>query len=706
MTQEANEIGRQKESVPLAQEFAHTSLEDWRRMASETLAGRDPATLGPQTFEGLEVPALLEAGAATDRGPAKWRQPVAGRAANGWDIRQVHAAGDLDALAQAVLDDLEGGVTSIELRLDDGLRAGRDLHVSAPGEKRARVGAPVYDVSSLGRVLEGVYVEAAAIALDAGSAFAPAAAMLEAVWSERGIAPEDRRGSWNADPLGELARTGELAQGIERARQEMAALAVFADSLRPNVQAVRACSAPYHLAGAGDAQELGCLAATALSYLRVLVDGGLPVERALRQITLRVSVGPELFGSIAKLRALRLLWEKLATVCGVDGDGRRATIEALSSERMLSRVDPWVNLLRVTAAGLAAAIGGADRLTTLSFDSVLANSGGATSDLGRRVARNTQHILIAESGMARVFDPAGGAVAIEAYTEELGRGAWQELLAIEASGGMQRALSDGSLASRLRDVSERRQEAIARRKVPLTGVSEFAALATQPPPEPPAFGTRDHARRASERAARSWGGGRPQCTSRKAFEAQVEAMAAGATLGLLSSEPNPTTISPLPAERFAEPFERLRARTERHRAAKGSGPRVFLANLGPGAAWSARAGFTRNLLGAAGIATVGEDGYPDASALAQAFSSSGCQAAVLCSSDELYERRGRAAAEALAAAGAAPLYLAGRASALAAEGQPSEEKVAGLFDQAFHLGIDVEKTLAGVLSALGVEDHA
>jgi methylmalonyl-CoA mutase len=137
---------------------------------------------------------------------------------------------------------------------------------------------------------------------------------------------------------------------------------------------------------------------------------------------------------------------------------------------MTSAYDVHVNLLRTTVAAFAAGVGGADAVTVVPFDEPT----GEISSRGRRLARNVSALLVEESHVARVTDPAGGAYAVERLTDDLGRAAWAELGLIEADG-------EDAFAQRVAQVRARREDDVAHRRRPLTGVSEFAHLADPVP---------------------------------------------------------------------------------------------------------------------------------------------------------------------------------------------------------------------------------
>ena len=296
-------------------------------------------------------------------------------------------------------------------------------------------------------------------------------------------------------------------------------------------------------------------------------------------------------------------------MCDIAAEGGAQRQHAVTSTVMMTQRDPWVNMLRTTVACLAAGVGGADAVTVLPFDSAL----GLPDDFARRIARNTQAILLDESNLARVIDPAGGSWYVEQLTDQLARAAWDWFQQVERAGGQQAALRSGLIAGRIAENWAKRSADLARRREPITGVSEFPNLGERPVARDPA-------------PARPGGG--------------------------------------LPRVRRAEAFEALRSRSDAILAATGARPAMVLAALGPAAVYTARSSFAANLFQAGGIETalveVEATGQPDLQALADAFTASGARVACICSSDALYAEYGEAAAAALKAAGARYVVLAGR----------------------------------------------
>ncbi|MEU8101649.1 methylmalonyl-CoA mutase family protein [Streptomyces rubiginosohelvolus] len=534
-----------------------------------------------------------------------------GNAAGGWDVRQHHALTDPARLNEALLGDLENGVTSLWLT------------VGGPA------GVPV---DGLARALEGVYLDLAPVALDAPADLDAAATELLRLYEERGVAKSEARGTLGADALGHEARTGveaDLAPAVRWAQR--------CDAEYPGLRAIVVDGLPYHEAGGSAGEELGLSLATGVAYLRALTAAGMSVEAACGQLEFRYAATADQFLTIAKLRAARRLWARVAEASGAPAAGAQRQ-HAVTSPVMMTRRDPWVNMLRTTLATLGAGVGGADSVTVLPFDHAL----GLPDAFARRIARNTSTILMEESHLARVIDPAGGSWYVERLTDELAAAAWSFFQETERAGGLPAALRSGAVAKRLAATWAARSAKLARRKEPITGVSEFPMPGERPVEREPA--------------------------------------------------PDPYAGAPggLPRVRRDEAFEALRARSDAHLAATGSRPKVFVAALGPAAAHTARVSFAVNLFGAGGIEAVHDPVSVDADTAAGALTASGASVAVLCSSDALYAEQAEQVAGALKSAGAAQVFLAGR---------PGE--YAGVDAHVF-AGCDAVAVLTSVLDRMGV----
>ncbi len=616
-------------------------------------------------------------------------------AAGGWDIRQEHAHPDLRTANASIRADLERGATSLTLMFDAAGKAGLDGDQPEAAGLAGQGGIMMYSVDDLDDLLDDVLVDLVPLSLDAGGQFLAAAGLLQGLWSRRGIAAADAKGAFNADPLGALALAGSLPVSAETALAQLASLAAHTAATYPQVTAVGVDTRAYHNAGADEATDLGCMLATGVAYLKAMTEAGLDIDQACRQIVFTVPIDCDQFLAICKLRAARRVWARVAEACGASEPARAARLHARSADRIMTKRDPWVNMLRTTVAGFAAATGGADHVTLQPFDAAY----GAADDFARRVVRNSQVVLMEESHLGNVIDPAGGSWYVESRTDELAQAAWRAFQTIEQGGGMLAALRDGSVAQRIAEGYAARQKNLARRKDPITGVSEFPNVAEKAIERTSAetIVLRDAA--ASRLAAARGAADVSQIASAGNAVAAAAAAAAssGATIGSIAAAlaGDRETVTALPGHRLAEPFEELRDASDRYHAQHGKRPQLFLANLGPIAKHTARATFSKNFFGVAGIEPVDNQGFSEVDACVAAFKESGARIAILCSADPLYETMVGSFAPALKAAGCEKLFLAGN------PGDKKDEYMAAGVDDFIAMGGNVLETTRDTLRLLG-----
>jgi len=573
----------------LGGEFPQPTHEQWLAQVEKVLrrTGRiaegEPAPenaadlLNSETYDGITVhPLYTPADTAPAAGPPGFAPFVRGSrpqgtAPDGWEIRQEHAHPDPAAGNREVLADLDGGVNSLLLRLGPG--------------------GP--DVEALPELLHGVHLDLISVVLDAGEQAPQAAAKLLELAAEQGVSEGALRGNLGADPLGAQARTGrepDPQAAVEAARR-----------CPPGMRAIAVDAQPHHEAGGSEGEELGASLAAGVTYLRWLTEAGFDVDTACGLLEFRYAATADQFLTIAKLRAARRLWEQVARTCGATEPARAQQQHAVTSAAMLTRRDPWVNMLRGTIAAFAAGIGGAGAITVRPFDAAI----GLPDAFARRVARNTQALLLDESHLAQVIDPAGGSFYVERLTDELAAAGWAWFQELERAGGLPEALRTGLVAERLAATWQRRRAAIAHRTDPITGVSEFPNLDEQ----------------------------------------------------LLEREPAPQRPGGgLPVHRYAEEFEALRDAAD----ARPQRPEVFLATLGPLATYTARSSFASNLFAAGGLAAREAGPTESTSDVVAAYREHPSPVVCLCSADKVYAERAAETARALQEAGAKTVLLAGK----------------------------------------------
>lgn len=676
----------------LASDFPAASREEWRKIVEEKELKGVPfdKKMVTKTPEGIDIQPLYVAEdwpwAGDPSGFPGFFPYVRGtdlieRTRHGWDIRQEFREPDPKAANAEIRDELAREVTSVVLRL-----------AGSAGEG----GVVVQDVTGLDRTLAGVDLAKVPVTVDAGAAFLPAALALRALWRKRGVADNDAKGEFGADPLGYFAALGRLPYSLESALAQLGALASLTAKTLPRVRSVTVDTSAYHNAGASEVQDLGIALATAVAYLKAMEASGLSIDAACRQISFTLSVGCEEYVQIAKLRAARRLWAAVATACGASQEAAAMVQRAKSAERMFTRIDPWMNMLRSTVSTFAAAVAGADSVTCLPFDHAI----GVPDAMGRRVARNTQAILAEELNLFRVADPAGGAWSIETLTEQIADKAWAFFQEIEGKGGIAASLVSGFVQGEIAKVMAERDKAIAKRKAPLTGVSEFPNILEIPVERP----APDVADVLAEVEKRTTAGVKAAASSLQnlatalSIDAVETALASGASFEAVAAAfgGQPTEIAALPKRRLSDRFERLRQASVAYKEKTGRFPAIFLANLGPVAKHTGRASFSKNFFEAGGIHALGNDGFSEVEACVKAYKESGARIAILCSADPLYEELVSTFAPALKAAGVETLYLAG------SPGEKRAEYDAAGVDDYIFMGGDVLGKLTAQLVRLGV----
>ncbi|BBX02779.1 methylmalonyl-CoA mutase small subunit [Mycolicibacterium moriokaense] len=587
---------------------SESDREQWRAAVAAVLAKssrKDPAELGdaPEhlldspTYEGFPIRPLYTILDSQPEAPLPGRWPYT-RGSDG--LRDVKSgwkvAETFPAPGQVSVTDGNGAVLAA-------LTEGTSALILEVGPKG--VGADETD-----RLLEGVFLELVPVVLDAGADYTAAADALLALVTDLDAERRERLSiDLGADPL-----TAGLSGRSAPSTDEVAAVAAKAVAYGGGVRAITVDGPAFHDRGANASLELAGAIAAGVNYLRLLVEHGISVLDALRQISFRFAADDDQFMTIAKMRAARQLWARVAEVAGTP-DAGAATVHAVTSKPMMTQRDPWVNMLRTTVAAFAAGVGGADTVTVHPFDSAIPGGWpGTSASFARRMARNTQLLLLEESHIGRVLDPGGGSWYIEDLTRELAEQAWKHFQDIESRGGF--AAARDHLTAQIAQVSEKRQDDIAHRRTAITGVNEYPNLAETPLPH---------------------------------------------------ADPDPAV------QRYAAGFEALRDRSDAYLADHGVRPKVLLLPLGPLAEHNIRTTFAANLLASGGIEAV-NPGPLDAAGVAQAVSfADGADVAVICGTDTRYAAEASGVVDAARAAGVSHVYLAGPEKAVAdAASKPDE----------------------------------
>jgi len=583
------------DDLRLAADFAPASYDDWRKLVDGVLKGAPFEKLVGKTYDGLRIEPIYPR--------ARGAAPIAGRApAAPWQIMQRIDHPDPAQANTQALHDLENGASGLTL-VFAGANGAHGFGLEPTAE-------------AVEKILDGVFIDAGiALELQLGTQSRMAAVHVAEYMKRKGLSPAACDIRFGLDPIGACAVEGsslyawpEIVAAVSAGIKGLAGIGFKGPFAVADGRVI-------HDAGGSEVQELAFALAAGVAYMRVLESAGVALKDAQDMLYARLSADADQFLTMAKFRALRLLWARIEQACGLAP--KPLFIAADTAWRMLTRRDPYVNMLRATMATFSAGLGNANAIAVLPHTLAL----GLPDAFARRVARNTQLVLLQESNLARVTDPAAGSGGIEKLTQQLCEAAWSLFQEIEKAGGVFAALEQNLIQRKVAATRAAREANIARRKEVLTGATRFPNLHEAPV---------------------------------AVLDAKPVALAPAGEAKFKFD-----ALSPM---RLAAPFERLRDRSDQILRERGARPKVFLANLGTPADFTARSTFAKSFFETGGIEAIDTEGFTDPAALAAVFRTSGAALACLCSQDKVYAGQATAAAKALQAAGAKHIYLAGRAN--------------------------------------------
>ncbi len=439
--------------------FTTPSPADWRTLAEAALKDRGLETLVHLDADGLDIRPLYAAANGREAVRAARATDADGRA---WDLRVLLEGDEAVALNAQALAQLEGGAASLVIK-----------------------GAVTEDSDTLAQALAGVQLELAEVALDAGLDGATAADALAV--AAKG-SPRAKL-AFHMDPASAFVARGGGARPLADYLELAGNTAARHAEAYPDARAFMASCRVVHEAGGTAAQELGFLLASAVALTEAAGRAGLSPEQTFRRMVLGVSLDQSYFDGLAKVRALRLMWRTFTRAWDAEAE---AVIEARSSRRMLAARDAWPNLLRLTAAGFAGAVGGADVIVLDAFS----RAAGLPDAFALRQARNTQLILMEEAHLGRVDDPAAGSWFLDSRTRDLAEAGWAAFQQIEREGGLVASIEGGGIQRRVAEAAEALTARYARGDAQLIGVTRYVdedprPVEVSPLPEP-VSGTPEH----------------------------------------------------------------------------------------------------------------------------------------------------------------------------------------------------------------------
>ena len=629
-------------------EFTPPTYEEWKQACIDLLKGAPfEKKMYTKTYEGITFDPMYFRNTTEEKGYLpKNSFPgmdnfLRGAAVNGyvnkpWGIAQVADETDPAENNEVLKHEVDKGSTIYHVKVDSATLKAID---AKDADKVGDVGVSLSTVGDVETLLKGLKLDKFPFYVYAGESAIPMLALIVAAVKKNG---GKIKGIIGADPIGELAANGKLDQSLDKLFDEEASAAKWAVKNAPELKTLFVKSDVYSNGGANDVQEIAYTLATAVQYIRALMERGLTIDEAASQIMFGFSMGENFFMQVAKLRAVRPIWAEIIKAFGGNAESQKAHVHGRPALFFKTVYDPYVNMLRNTTEIFSGVVGGLDSFESSPFDEPIRKG----DEFSRRIARNVQIILQEEFGLLQPIDPAGGSWAVETLTQQIKEKIWAEFQAIEGKGGIVAALKEGYpqeqvgaiLASRLKTAESRRDRIVGTNMYPnMTEerldprVENFDENKKSRVAEVDKFLASIDANAAKAAV---------QAIKVEDVDSAVAAAAAGATIADIRAalgKGESETVKAITAHRRSEKFEALREATENFKAAhNGDNVKVFLANMGPIPQHKARADFTTGFLQVGAFQIIGNNGFQTEEEAAQAAKESGADAVVICSTDATY----------------------------------------------------------------------
>ncbi|MCK4956382.1 MAG: acyl-CoA mutase large subunit family protein, partial [Candidatus Cloacimonetes bacterium] len=559
---------------------------------------------------------------------------VLGNYQQGWNVAQEINVATPKEFNTELLHDLNRGQTAVNLPIDEATRIGLDAD-QAHDEQVGKGGVSISTLADLETALDGVELKHINIDIHAYNSALVMTALLAALAKKKDVNYQDLSGSIGMDPLSELAGDGTICLSLNQAYNEMYELTKWTSKNAPKLKSISIHSYPYHNAGASNVEELAFAFATAVEYIRQMLNRGLHINVIAKSIQFNFSLGSNFFMEISKIRAARMLWSKIIREFGGDDEAAKIYIHAKTSSYNKTKYDPYVNMLRTTTEAFSGVIGGVDSLQVDPFDKELRQP----DRFSRRIARNQQIILNEECHLSHVIDPAGGSWYIESLTSILADKVWEKFRELEAEGGIYACLENEKAQTMLAEIANARMKNLSVRRDTIVGTNMYANMSEKD------FEKREldlHeiyiARKAEVTMQKK--DVEVALNETNIFGSILSALSKGASLGqatdsLRQEDHEWPTIKPLNIHRLSESFENLRDQVEAFKEENGR-PKCYLANMGNVSQYKGRSDFSRGFFEVGGFGVSEGKGCSDPIVAANMAIEADAPVVVLCSSDKNY----------------------------------------------------------------------
>ncbi len=387
-----------------------------------------------------------------------------------WTIRQYAGFSTAEESNAFYRRNLAGGQKGLSVAFDLPTHRGYDSdHPRVAGDV-GMAGVAIDSILDMRTLFDGIPLDEMSVSMTMNGAVLPILALYIVAAEEQGVPPAKLTGTIQNDILKEFMVRNTYIYPPAGSMRIVAD--IFAHTARTMPKFNSISISGYHMqeAGAPADLELAYTLADGVEYIRAGLAAGLDIDAFAPRLSFFFGVGMDFFMEVAKLRAARLLWAGLVKSFNPKSiKSLPLRMHCQTSGWSLTAQDPMNNVVRTMVEALAAVSGGTQSLHTNSFDEALA----LPTDASARIARNTQLVLLHESGITRAIDPWGGSYAVERLTADLARRAQSHMAEIEAAGGMAAAIEQGIPKRRIEQAAATRQARIDSGADTIVGVNHY-----------------------------------------------------------------------------------------------------------------------------------------------------------------------------------------------------------------------------------------
>ncbi len=456
-------------------------MNDWKELAEKELRGGSVEEIERETLEGIRIKPLYTVEDAKSLahmdglpGFPPFTRGVRATmyAGRPWTIRQYAGFSTAEESNAFYRRNLAAGQQGVSVAFDLATHRGYDSdHPRVLGDV-GKAGVAIDSVEDMKILFDGIPLDQVSVSMTMNGAVIPVLANFIVTGEEQGHEKSLLAGTIQNDILKEFMVRNTYVYPPEPSMRIVGDIIQYASEHMPKFNSISISG--YHMqeAGANLVQELAYTLANGREYCRAAIARGMDVDTFAGRLSFFFAIGMNFFMEVAKLRAARLLWNRVMDEFEPRNPrSRMLRTHCQTSGVSLQEQDPYNNVIRTAYEAMSAVLGGTQSLHTNALDEAIA----LPTDFSARIARNTQLILQEETGIADVVDPLAGSYFVETLTAQLAEKAWELMEEIEELGGMTKAVATGMPKLRIEESAARRQAMIDRGDEVIVGVNKYGA---------------------------------------------------------------------------------------------------------------------------------------------------------------------------------------------------------------------------------------